>query len=391
LRGTGWSTAISAVCCALALGSSEQAIWLPMVLLAAEALGLPGRDGHETEGDLGPAHLTVVPQNERKWLTWFRVFSILLVVVLFLVVRRGVLGDMRPTDLVQGRMPFFEWVYAWQVLAAPGRAVVFQPSLSVWLTGWRVFAGMGLFVLLALAVGLAIRHPEATPRARRALEARRVAFWAVWLIATRLAATGLLADAPLFDEGQELAFSTAVWGALAWSVSRFWNVDWVRRELIVFGAGAVVVLAAMSLGRGGYYRDDETFTSQWARTNPEAWRGYARRAEAWESAGCLDAADREAKRGLMLQPYAPELMQRQGSIQEKAGRLEEALLTFQEMAERNPTNWTSREKVADLTFKLGRFRAASDLYLVLSDALPEKEELKGKLEAARKAELGHSP
>jgi tetratricopeptide (TPR) repeat protein len=211
------------------------------------------------------------------------------------------------------------------------------------------------------------------------------------MIATRLAAMVLLTDAPLFDDGQELAFSAAVWGGLAWSVSRFWNVDWVRRELIVFGAGAVVVLAAMSLGRRDNYRDDETFTSQWARMNPEAWRGYARRAEAWELAGRLEVADREVKRGLMLQPYAPELMQRQGSIQEKAGRLEEALLTFQEMAERNPTNWIPREKVADLTFKLGRFRAASDHYQILSDALPENEKLKVKLEAARKAELGHSP
>ena len=391
LRGTGWGVAGATVCCALALGSSEQALWIPLVLLAAEAVGLPGRDGNEQEFNQGPAHLTVVARPVRKFFSWLRMLPVLVVVVLYLVVRHGVLGGLQLDDAAEGRMPFFEWVYAWQVLAAPGREAVFQPPLSIWLAGWRFMAGAGLLGLIAVAAFLALRHSEATFPERKGLEVRRVAFWGAWLIATRLAVMGWLAPGPLFDEGQELAFSVAVWGVLAWSISRFWSLEWVRREGVVFAACVVLVLAAISMGRRVHCRDDETFTSHWARVNPEAWHGYARRAEIWQAGGRMEAADRQVKRGLMLQPDAPELLRCQASIQEKSGRLDEALVTFQKMAALNPTNWAIREKEADLTFTLGRFQEARDLFLALADALPEKVEIKTKLEAARKAELGASP
>lgn len=384
LRG-GWLGAVAATLCyILALGGSEEAIWFPAVLLVAELAGLPGRAGGETgSGQISSSHLKVVRKGERSQVKFFRPLPFFLVAGLFLlgglVARQGVMP---------ARMPFFEWLYNWQALAFPTRTVVHLPPLGVWLTVGHLLAGLGLFALVAVVVILALRHPEATPLQRWGDEVRTVAFWVAWMVASLPAFAGGLTGGALFNEGHAMVFSVAVWGALAWAASRFWNVETIRREVIVVGSGAVVVLAAVSLGRKDHYINDETFVTEWARTNPEAWTLFAAKSATEEAAGRLEDARLQAERGLMLKPDADELLLRRASILEKTGLVEESLAAFQELAGANSTNWGVLEKMADLTMKLGRSSEAIDRYRKLVDEQPENLALKAKLEAARKTENG---
>ena len=388
LRG-GWGGAVgAALLYALALGSSEQVIWLPIVFAVTEAVGLIAAFGREDEVEVsGPVRLEIVAaKQKRKRGKWVRLIPTLIVLALYLTMRVVLTGHGITREAVAGRMPFYEWAYAWQTLAAPGRVLLHQPALSVWLKGGWLFAGMGLFGLLVAIVILALRHPEATPADRRPVELKRTAFWAAWMLASFPAVAGMFFGGPLFDEGRELAFSLSVWALLAAADSRFWFVEWVRREGVVIGVAAILILAAFSLGRRDYYRDDGTFISQWGRANTEAWRAYAVRAEGWEAEGRLMAAGQQVDRGLMLRPESMELLTLRASIEEKSGRLEGALKAYQEMAAASPTNRALRIRIADLYFKMGSIREAGDLFRSLAESTPENAEINEKLEAVRKAE-----
>ncbi len=394
LRGGRWNTAGAVLAFALALGSHAQALWLPLVLAAAEGAGLVwmgAARNSDQNGDHGPSHLKVVPPSQPGMARWLRLAPFLAVALIYLAARMALLGGLVAGDPVGSRAPFFEWLYAWQVLAAPSRMVAHEPPVISWVARWHFLFGVIFFLCVTAAVAAAFHHPEATPPSRRWAERRRLAFWGVWLVAAMPAMANAMAGGELFDEGDALFFSVAVWGLLAWSVSRFWEWAWIRREGIVVAVAAVVVLGGVSLGRQDYYRDDGTFISHWARSNPEAWRIFARRAAAWTERGFQEAADRQIERGLMLRADALELLQLKSSSRERAGRLEEALEVCQRMAALTPTNWTVREKVADLTFQLGRHRDAADLYRTLADALPENETIRAKLEAANRADRGEAP
>jgi hypothetical protein len=384
LRGGWLGAGAAALCYALALGGSQEALWFPAVLVAAELVGLPGREGGKAgSAQIASGHLTVVRKNERSADRYLRLLPLLLAGVL--CVLAGLVGR---SGAAPARMPFFEAVYAWQSLAAPTRIVVHQPAVDVWLTGAHVLAGLGLFALVAAAVAVALRHPDAIPPHRKGDEFRAVLFWVVWMAASLPVFSGLLTGGALFSEGHGMAFSVAVWGLLAWAASRFWNIEAIRREVIVVGSGAVLVLAAGSVGRQDHYINDESFVTEWARSNPAAWSSFAAEAEKAQEAGRMEEAQRLAERGLTLKPDAGELLLRKASIFEKTDRLEDALAAFQEAAAASPSNWAVLEKMADLTLKLGRFAEAVDRYRKLVGDQPENSAVKAKLEEARKIENG---
>ncbi|MFO7534645.1 MAG: hypothetical protein R6X19_03010, partial [Kiritimatiellia bacterium] len=240
LRGGWLGAGAAALCYALALGGSQEAVWFPAVLVVAELVGLPGREGGKAgSAQITSGHLTVVRKNARSMDRYLRLLPLLLVGALCVLAGLGGRSGASPA-----RMPFFEALYAWQSLAAPTRIVVHQPAVDVWLTGAHLLAGLGLFALVVVAVIVALRHPDAVPPHRKGDEVRAVAFWGTWLMASLPGFTGFITGGALFSEGHSMAFSVAVWGLLAWAASRFWNREAIRREVIVVGSAAVLVLAA---------------------------------------------------------------------------------------------------------------------------------------------------
>ncbi len=387
LRGGWWRLGVATVFFALALGCSAQVLWFPLVLAAAEAVKLAGQ--HGPEGDHhrhGPSLLKVIPPKDDGKKHWLRLIPLLAVTVLYGALRKTVLTGVPDLSAINVRMPLMEALYAWQALAAPQRAAVYQPALATWMNGWRVLAGLGLFALLTAAVTVTFHHPDATPLSRRKDELRRLTFWGAWLLAGMLSAMGMFSKGPLFDERNVLVFSVAVWGLLAWCITRFWEFELFRREAMVVGIGAAIVLGAISLGRRDYYKDDETFVSQWAKTNPEAWQAYSRRSRAWEKAGQGAVAEQELERGLMLQGDSVELLEHKAALQWEKGRFEDALGTVQNLSADYPTNIAYRIQIGDLNLKLGRFKETIDLFTELTDANPGNEEIKLRLEAAKAAE-----
>lgn len=387
LRGGGWRLALATILFVLALGCSAHAIWFPVVLLAAEAVGLPGRNGAEAEHRRRePSLLKVIPKKEQGGKRWLRPIPLLAAAGLYGMLAEKVTAGVPDLTPIGERMPGMEILYIWQVLAAPQRAAVCQPALDAWMVGGRFLAGVGLVALLVIGVVMTFRHPDATPVNRRRDEARRLTFWVAWLIVGLLGATGYVSGEPLFNERLILPFSVAVWGLLAWCITRFWEFELFRMESTVAGIGVAIVLAAISLGRRDCYKDDETFTSQWAKTNPGAWQIFDRRAGLWEKAGNLSFAEQQLQRGLTLQPESVGMREHLASLQEKGGRLEEAVRTLQGLSGDHPTNFNYRIQAADLNLKLGRYRESVVAFEKLIETMPENEEVKRKLESAKKAE-----
>jgi hypothetical protein len=385
LRG-GWLGALAAAgAYALALGSTEQALWLPAVLAVAEAVGLAGWKGLESDtGKSAVNFLKVVPQK-KPHAAWLRLLPVLVVNALFLIWRWKALGSLVPVASVPPRAPFYEWLYGWEVLAMPRRALVYQPGVSQWFSALWIFPALLLMAVVLGVVVTALLHPSITPPERRKDEQRRVLVWGTLLLCLFPALTGLLDGKVPFDEGRQLFFILPILGVMAWGASRFWTMEICRREIVVVSVAVVVVLSAVSMGRRDYYANDETFSSHWVRTAPEAWKTLALRAESWVGAGRLGPAEREVERGLMLKPDEPGLLVVREAIQEKTGRWEEALRTLESLSTAEPTNLAFRVKTADVIYKMGRFREARDLYAGLVEALPGDAALKEKLEAARKA------
>lgn len=386
IRG-GWLGAIgAAVAYALALGTTEQALWLPAALAVAEGVGLAGWRGLESDiGRTSVSQLKVISKKETHARQWKRLIPVLLVGVLYLGWRWTILGKLVSADSVPARAPFTEWLYGWMALAMPRRIVVFQPGLSLGQMGMGLLpAALLMGVVLGLVV-LAFRLSGAMAPQRRREEGRRVWMWMALMICFFPALTGVLDGRIPFDEGRQFPFFLPILGLLAWAVSRFWRMEMVRLEAMVAGIAVAVILGAVSMGRRDYYKNDAAFVSHWVRVNPLAWKNLALRAEAWADAGRYASAEKQVERGLMLKPEEPALLEVRAFIQEKTGRWSEALSTLGHLEAGDPTNLAFRVRAADVHFKAGQFKEAEALYASLLEAMPEDAALKEKSEAAKKA------
>lgn len=301
-----WHAAGALILYLLALGSHSQALWFPLILAVAEGVRLSRNAAARDESEVnGPVHLTVVRPEQPARIRWRRVASFLIAALACLAIRHAVMGSLAEGVTIGPRRPFLEWTYAWRVLAAPVRMTLVEaPVLSKDSAPW-LLAGVGLMAAVVAAVWAALHFPDATPLARIRVELRRLAFWGAWLTAGMPAAIRLWRGGGLFDEGEALFFSVAVWSLLAWAVTRFWAWEWVRREGIVVAAAAAVTLGGVSLGRRAHYRDDATWVSHCRQLCPDAWQLEERRAAAWQAAGRPEAAARAAARSAMLKPDAP--------------------------------------------------------------------------------------
>jgi tetratricopeptide (TPR) repeat protein len=287
-RGVGWRVCAVAAFAA-ALLSKESAVVVPIVLVLADALGLPADAP-------GP--------DPRRWLGRYAPF--LATLLLYLALRRLVLGgagEYRVAVLEHPAMPALSLIYALQATFAPFVELVYEPRVTVWLSWWR----QGLSALAVGALALAARcHWRAV--------ARPVVFWVGWFLVTLLPTANLLHQEAHFDERYALLALAGVVGVGAALAARAWTRPGARRRTAVLGVVLVGACAVVSQHRGRYFRDDAAFLSQWLRTDPGSAEAHYNLGNHLHGRGDLDGAVAHYRAAIAAGPASAEMHHNLGIV-----------------------------------------------------------------------------
>jgi tetratricopeptide (TPR) repeat protein len=251
LRAGRRAHALSATLLGLALLAKEQALALLIVLAAADAFGLsadaPGR-------------------SARRWIV--RHGPLVAVAAGYLLLRsRFVSSASGPKFAVftHPERPLLSLVYALETTFAPSIRPIYEPrTLEVWLSPLR----LAVTALAIAALGYLVRTHWAAVRAR-------FGFFAVAWLALLLPAANLFTQETPFAERYVFFAWIGAAGAVSVILGSYFTGVSGRRNLTTLGAGGVAVLASLSAHRAAYYRDDITFLTRWAESDPQAIRAFA--------------------------------------------------------------------------------------------------------------------
>jgi tetratricopeptide (TPR) repeat protein len=362
LRGR---TALAWLAFAATLLGREQAVVVPGLFALADALGLaPGRPT-----DAAPLVRRYAPGA--------------LLLLGYLAVRAALFAGGE-WELALGEAPggpLLSLVFAAQTIAAPFRALHYEPELAGWWSPVRLVVAALAAGGLGLACAAAGR--EVWPRAL---------FWIGWLFLTLLPTANVLRQEARFDERYVLLALLAPLGLAAHLVSLRFDSARVRTATLAVGAALLAGCALVSAGRGPAFRDDLAFAEQWLRTSPAsaearhafglglALRGrYAealpqlaeavRLDPAFADARCNlgaellraarhDEARRELEAALALEPAHPEAHNALGMLLAERGELEAALVHYQAALTALPRFAEAENNLGSALARLGRYAEA---------------------------------
>lgn len=246
LGGTPRWRAVAVAAFAGALFGKEASVVLPVLLVAADGLGLApdaprGRD-------------------PGAWLR--RHAPVLAVLALYLAIRSALFagGEWRLALLADPLGPLRSLGFALQSAVAPTWALAYEPELAVWVSAPRLGLALAVTALLAWA---AWRGGAASRRAGL--------FWLAWLGLSLLPTANLLHQEAPYDERYAfLALLAPLAIAAAW-LSRL-SAQAPASGRVALAAGIVLAVAAsvVSVTRARTFRDDEAFARQWLATNPRS-------------------------------------------------------------------------------------------------------------------------
>ena len=259
----------------LALLSKEQAVVVPLLFVLADLLGFsawqPDRQMHRWLARYGPMLGILAAYFLARWMLF------------------GGGDEHRLALLDHPAGPLLSLAYAAQTIAAPFRQLVYEPSVDVWISEWRLLWAVGLVLMIGWMARS--RWPE--------LRAR-VLFWLGWLLLTLLPTANLLEqEAPFAERYLFLALVGAV--GLAATVGESAcarHPCWLAAAALVLLAGS----AAVSLERGQCYRDNIAFHRQWVRTSPMSDQAHRTMGWVYLDAGRLEEAAFHLERSLELNP-----------------------------------------------------------------------------------------
>lgn len=317
LRGGAWGRFASAALFAVALWSKEQAIVVPLLIALADLFRLapesPGR-------------------RVFAWLTRLAPFAIVLVV--YLAVRGAVMPPAPDDGEGLARLaahwrahpfgPLEALLFLLQSVFAPNAALFYEPTFAAWFSPLRA-----AFALLAFTATLTIVF-AVRPVERPSPSHAASLFWLGWLPIAMLLNANLLPLEALFAERyvfvSSLGFAALVATAARRAAAR------IGRPHLATAAGVAVLaaLAATSLHRGDYYRNELAFTRQWVATAPGHANAHASLGAALARDGRLEDALPSLREAVRLEPRLAAAHYNLGATLAELGRRDEAVAAFRE-------------------------------------------------------------
>jgi Flp pilus assembly protein TadD len=293
--GGGRRVALAAVtigAAALAFGSKEHALTLPVVLLLADAWA-----ARASGGSLRPA-------MERHGITWGTVAGLAAVYLLW---RSAVLGAALGAGYAAPGL---------EELDVAGRAVAMLPVVLVWLRlfafplhlsadyspevivpavalTWRHVAG---FVVLVTAVVAAWRW-------RRSLPAFTAGI--VWCAVTMAPTANVLVPAGVLT-GERLLYLPSV--GVAFVVAALWSAVAARPWVWPVTVAVLVLLAARAVERTRVWRDADAFFAARVRDAPASYRSHWQLGDRAFAAGDPASGERELLTALRINPLDANLL-----------------------------------------------------------------------------------
>lgn len=301
------------LCFAAALWSKEQAITVPLLAAWADLLGLaadpPGR-------------------SARAWVRRMTPFAI--VVFLYLFVRGMVVPHDAGDDDFLARFaahwsahpfgPLESALFLLQSSFAPRAALAYEPAFETWFSALRSCFAVGAF---AIAVGvLASRHGRGFPRAV-------IAFWIGWLPLAMLLNANLLPLEAAFAERYIFVSSLGVAALVAAAGDRLASRPGSARAVAAIGLAVLAALAATSIARGAFYRDEIAFGRQWVATSPRHANAQASLGAALARAERDDEAITALRQATRLEPKLAAASYNLGVLLARSGKRDEAIAAFE--------------------------------------------------------------
>ena len=336
------------LCVALALFGKAQAIAAPLLLLLADALGLPPDAPGRALG------------------RWARRHAPVFAVTLGYLLARGAAVPPEPgseggiaellvlirTQLAQDPFgPVASLGYLLQTFFAPFAGLRYEPSLPAWLAPGRMLLACGAFALLLAG---ASRLP--------ARDRAPAAFWLLWVPLGMALTLNLWPQEARFAE-RFVFLSTLGLVALGVTVAdRLAAASGCGRRLTVIGLACAAVLGALSLHRGVYYRDDVAFAAQWASTDPTHANARYSLGSALAERGRDADAIRELREAIRLEPRLAAAHYNLGVLLARRTRDAEAMASLRTTLAIQPRDASAHVVLAALLERGGRRGEAAAHY-----------------------------
>ncbi|MBI5847145.1 MAG: tetratricopeptide repeat protein [Nitrospirae bacterium] len=194
---------------------------------------------------------------------------------------------------------------------------------------------------------------------------RATLFGLSWLVVFWLPVSGIfpIPSAPMADRYFYVS-AIGLWIIVADQLARlFSSVPEARRYGIAAAALVLLVLTAMTVARNQDWKNDISLFSRYVAQNPDQAFGHHNLGCAYlDDEGDLDAAEREFKMALALDPNFPRLRTQMGYIQLLRGDFAGAVRHYNEAIEQNPFDAEAYLNRATALDKLGKYEDAAADY-----------------------------
>jgi tetratricopeptide (TPR) repeat protein len=324
--GRGWTLAAQAAFAA-ALFSKESAIVVPALFVLADTLGLsgdpPGRDPGRWTRRYLPAGGILLGYMVTRW--WIFAGT----------------GEHHLALFERPLGPLLTLLYTAQTTLAPFVELVYEPPVDVWLSPARQIVA---WVLIGLAVFACRRHGTGLRP--------QITLWLGWIVLAMIPTGNVLVQEARFAERYGLPALVGCVGIVALLLS----VVAKRASRVVAGAvfAVLVLLAAISVHRGGYFRDDAAFHGQWLHTDPASPNAHNGLGVALAQEGrFVEAAERHAE-AVRLKDDHEFAWNNWGLALERTGDLPGAVERYERALSIDPDYAEAHYNLANLWVRLER-------------------------------------
>jgi Flp pilus assembly protein TadD len=211
-----------------------------------------------------------------------------------------------------------------QAAIAASMDLAYEPGFESWFEPARAVAAVAVLAAsIAVALGAA---PAERPAPTRAASL----FWIGWMpVAMALHLNLLPLEVPFAERFVFLASLGAI-ALVATAARRVAARAGMPRAAVVAGVAALALVAATTLHRGHFYRDELAFTVQWAATSPATGNARASHGAALARAGRIDEAVAELREAVRLEPRQASAHYNLGVMLARVGRRDAAIDAFRE-------------------------------------------------------------
>jgi Tfp pilus assembly protein PilF len=330
---------------AVGLLCREQAVVVPLLLVLADLLGLPGSR----------------PDSARAWIRRHAPMGLLLAG--YLAIRWSLFagtGEHRLAVLDHPLGPLQSVGYTLQTLLAPGWSLVYEPDLSMW---WHPLRGPAALLLLCL-IGCGVWWRCSSSQVGLG---RVVVFWLGWFVLVLAPTSNLVGQQTVLAERYGFLATVPLVGLVLLGLAGGEVQARVpRRGLVgvvavrVVAVGVVCGLALVGWSRGTAYRSHDGFLRQWVAAVPTSAQAHLSLAGVLLEDGDDPGAELHLDRALELEPEYSEAHDGKGRILFHRGELAAAEASFRRAVFAMPSFAEAWNHLGFVVARQGRLDAAAE-------------------------------